>query len=250
MSEVLLQIHVWLSQLANLVAEPIYTLALKLDVWGMKAFLLGLVGATAPCQLTSNSTAVALITYETEKNKRWLNVGSYITGKSLVYILLGIMSVFIGSTVADIPFIGTMFFRKLLGLTLILIGLALLGNVSVHSSASQRIFQKVQKGLKLKNTSLSFGVAMGFLFCPTLFWLFFGLLLPTGNGEFNLIDPIFFALGTAMPLILYVILLTISERLLNPMKKTLYSFHNVSRNISAIFFILSGLFETLNAWIG
>ncbi|WP_016991607.1 hypothetical protein [Lysinibacillus boronitolerans] len=67
MNEVLLQIHVWLSQLANLVAEPIYTLALKLDVWGMKAFLLGLVGATAPCQLTSNSTAVALITYETEK---------------------------------------------------------------------------------------------------------------------------------------------------------------------------------------
>ncbi len=71
MNEVLLQIHVWLSQLANLVAEPIYTLALKLDVWGgMKAFLLGLVGgATAPCQLTSNSTAVALITYETEKIK-------------------------------------------------------------------------------------------------------------------------------------------------------------------------------------
>ncbi len=145
MNEVLLQIHVWLSQLANLVAEPIYTLALKLDVWGMKAFLLGLVGATAPCQLTSNSTAVALITYETEKNKRWLNVGSYITGKSLVYILLGIMSVFIGSTVADIPFIGTMFFRKLFGLTLILIGLALLGNISVHSSASQRIFQKSKK---------------------------------------------------------------------------------------------------------
>ncbi|WP_144787673.1 sulfite exporter TauE/SafE family protein [Lysinibacillus fusiformis] len=249
MSEVLLHIHVWLSQLTNLVAEPIYTLALKLDVWGMKALLLGLVGATAPCQLTSNSSAIALTTYDTGK-KRWLNVGSFITGKSLVYILLGIMFVFIGSTVADIPFVGTTIYQKILGPTLIVIGLAIFGNISLHSTISHRIFQKIQKGLKLKNTSFSFGVAMGFFFCPTLFWLFFGLLLPKENGDFNFIDPIFFAFGTAVPLIIYVILLTIGEQLLNLVKKSLYSFHNVTRNISAILFICSGLFETLNAWLG
>ncbi|MFG3613359.1 sulfite exporter TauE/SafE family protein [Rummeliibacillus stabekisii] len=250
MSEALLQIHVWLSQLANTVAEPIYSMALKLDGWGIKAFLLGLIGATAPCQLTSNSTAIAWITYETEKNKRWLKVCNYITGKSLVYILLGMMSVFIGSTVADIPVIGTMVFRQILGPSLILIGLALFGFIRVHTSISQRIFQKILRVLPTKNASFSFGIAMGFLFCPTLFWLFFGLLLPKGNGDFNLADPFFFALGTAMPLILYLIFLTIGSQLLNLSKKTLYSFHNVTRNISATLFILTGLFETLNAWLG
>ena len=46
------------------------------------------------------------------------------------------------------------------------------------------------------------GVAFSFTFCPTLFWLFFGLTIPLAlTSPGGLLFPGVFALGTALPVL-------------------------------------------------
>lgn len=64
------------------------------------AFFLGVVGALAPCQLTSNLSAITIYGNKSLVDKvPWLHVWLFVLGKIVVYCILGIIVWLLGREV-------------------------------------------------------------------------------------------------------------------------------------------------------
>lgn len=247
MKETFVELFIWLNGAAGSVSKPIYILATGLNVVGLTAFLLGVIGATAPCQLTSNSSAIALVTKNIQTKLAWEQTFYFIFGKSVVYSLLGLLTILFGITIQDIPILNTIQFRQVVGPIMIVIGIALLGIIPIRLTLLNKFYGWINRRMKPNKTALGLGITMGFLFCPTLFWLFFGMLIPrasTSHTEF--VDPIFFAIGTVLPLILYMVFMSIGSNLAHKMLIKSHTFHKCMKYLSAILFIVSGIFDSIN----
>ena len=247
MKEIIVEMFIWLNALAGAISKPIYTLAMGLNIIGLTAFLLGVIGATAPCQLTSNSSAIALVTKNIQTKLAWVQTGYFILGKAIVYSFLGLLMVLFGMTIQDIPIVGTVLFRQMVGPSMIIIGVALLGIIPIRLTLFNKVYGWINQRMKPNKTALGLGITMGFLFCPTLFWLFFGMLIPRASASHTeVIDPILFAIGTAVPLILYMVFISIGSNLAHKMLLKTQTFHTIMKYVSAILFIVSGAFDTIN----
>ncbi len=55
----------------------------------LSAFLFGLMGATAPCQITTNLSTIAYVSRELGGEQPWQEATAYTLGKLLVYTLIG-----------------------------------------------------------------------------------------------------------------------------------------------------------------
>jgi len=94
------------------------------------------------------------------------------------------------------------------------------------------------------------GVAFAFTFCPTLFWLFFGLTIPLAIASpGGLLFPGIFALGTALPVLALAALLasdTVNVREFVKRFKTADVW--IQRAVGALF-ILIGINEIVLYWL-
>jgi len=98
--------------------------------------------------------------------------------------------------------------RKALGPLMLLVGFAMLGWLRMNGGFGQRLAWRLRERLGQGGsvgTSYLLGVAFSFAFCPTLFWLFFGLTVPlairsVGGWAF----PGLFAVGSSLPLLAVV----------------------------------------------
>ncbi|PRO64661.1 sulfite exporter TauE/SafE family protein [Alkalicoccus urumqiensis] len=169
------------------------------------AFLLGIVGALAPCQLSGNISAMTLYgSSSLKKGISWRETGWYTVGKIAAFSLLGTIVVFLGQEFQrQLP----LFFqpmRQFLGPLLIFIGIFLLGWLRIPDFLP---------ALKLKKRPGSVGAfLLGFTFslgfCPTMFILFFTLLMPQAVASpAGFIMPPLFALGTSLPLVLLIFIM-------------------------------------------
>ena len=97
--------------------------------------------------------------------------------------------------------------------------------------------------------AFALGLVFSLAFCPTLFWLFFGLLIPLAlSSRGGWIFPGTFALGTALPLLgfTYVLSLgtTVAERYVAQMK----GLDRYLRRIAGAGFLVAELNDTLTYW--
>ena len=120
-----------------------------------------------------------------------------------MYLLVGGLVVAAGLQIGQlgrtaIPII--VFARRALGPLLIVVGLFLLGVLKTQftfgGQFSAWLEEKVGRRRGLLPAYL-LGVAFSFTFCPTLFWLFFGLTIPLAIASpGGLVFPGVFAVGT------------------------------------------------------
>ncbi len=199
--------YAWLSAPSIALTGPLGDLTDSLNVPLISALLLGLIGAISPCQISTNVAALAYTSREMEAPHRMaFATGAYVLGKMTVYTLVGIAVIGLGLQLdrASIPVIVAA--RKALGPLLILIGLMMLGIIQLKVSAGQRLgswFEARAAGRGVFGSYL-LGVAFSFAFCPTLFWLFFGLLIPLALASAGgFMYPPVFALGTSVPLLVF-----------------------------------------------
>ncbi len=93
-------------------------------------------------------------------------------------------------------------------------------------------------------------MAFSFAACPTLFVLFFGTLIPlaitTSIG--GLTFPAIFAIGTTVPLILFVALLAFGAQSVTPFVRRLRAADVWVSRLAAIVFIVVGANEILLYW--
>jgi cytochrome c biogenesis protein CcdA len=141
--------------------------------------------------------------------------------------------------------------RRLLGPLLILVGLVLLGVIRWQFEAGRGLRHWVEARIPQEGSWGAFlmGLAFSVVFCPTLFWLFFGLTIPLGlRSPIGWSYPAFFALGTAAPLLLLAAVATVGGRALAGSRSRVMRFGGIANRVAGAVFILAGINDTLTYW--
>ncbi|WP_222127123.1 MULTISPECIES: sulfite exporter TauE/SafE family protein [Bacillus cereus group] len=203
------------------------------------AFLLGVVGTLAPCQLTGNISAVTLYGNQSlQKGHAWKHILLFISGKIIAFTTLELLVWFLGKEIQQILTLYFPWLRKIIGPLLILMGLMLAGIIKSRNFFSIKFIRKQNEV-----GSFLFGFFFSLAFCPTMFVLFFGTLIPLSfSFNYGYLFPTFFSIGTAIPIV--ILLFIISYLGLNGtlLKKS----RNIGKNIQLIaglLLILVGLYD-------
>ncbi|USK62478.1 sulfite exporter TauE/SafE family protein (plasmid) [Peribacillus asahii] len=212
------------------------------------AFLLGILGSLAPCQITGNFTA---ITYfgNTAMGKKtpWIEVSLFILGKILVYSIFGILIWLLGKEVQSTLTTYFAYFRKSIGLINVLVGLFLLGYLKFVWPS--RFF--IWNGFKSsggKFGAFLFGISYSIAFCPTMFVIFFAKLMPMVlSTTYGFTLTLMFGIGTALPLLIILLLIWAFNGEGSLIKKG-KKFGNTVQKLAGVVIIIIGLFDILTYW--
>ena len=217
--------------------------------------LLGLQTAITPCLLAMNITAIAFL-------GRWQNVwfagllyalGQVLAFWGLTILILGI-PLFSGSGVTRF-FASTL--HALLGPLLILIGMMLAGLIrfSLPSWDGQMIQKMADRFGKW--SALPLGMMFAWAFCPTTAATFLAMLTVTAERMTVsetiiplLTLPMFFGLGTSLPILFFSVLLATQRQLLDRTFRRTTGMERPARWLTGAVFIIAGLWLTIQRMIG
>jgi cytochrome c biogenesis protein CcdA len=214
------------------------------------ALWLGILTSISPCPLSTNIVAVSYVGQRVGSARAVLMSGAlYTTGRSLVYLTLGALSVWsLMSLVSVSSFLqGT--FSRLPGPLLIALGLLLLGvfEVAVPSVA-------VGDGLRTRVDRAGvwgagvLGLVFALAFCPVSAGLFFGGLVPLAvERRSPLLLPLVYGIGTALPVAVFAVLLAAGVGWLGKALDRVQEFEIWARRVTAVVFIGVGVYETLRS---
>jgi cytochrome c-type biogenesis protein len=197
------------SQFLAYLSQPFSNLYYSSQVPLIGALLLGVVGALAPCQISANVGTVSYTLNQMGKGQGWYRqIFCFFLGKTFTYFLLGLLVIWIGKGLEELTIPIFQVTRKMIGPLFLLTGLYFIGVFKIKGIFTEKLLR--YEGF-LENVSgnkrwFFLGVLLSLAFCPTMFLLFFGLLIPlvlntTGYG-FSL--PFIFSLGTFMPVLLFL----------------------------------------------
>ncbi|MBI2358067.1 MAG: sulfite exporter TauE/SafE family protein [Deltaproteobacteria bacterium] len=241
-----------LSQASVALGGPVKHLADWVQLPLLTVLLAGLVGSLSPCQLTTNLSAMAYLSRKVGERGALREALAYTLGKVLVYTLAGGAVIFLGFQLDRVAIPLVVATRKSIGPLMIIIGLGLMGLVRLRGSLGSRLASWLHPRLPHGEATgaFSLGVAFSFSFCPTLFWLFFGLMIPlalisTGGWTF----PALFAVGTALPLLLFASLLASGSKVSHTLMERLKQSRPMISRLAGAIFITAGLNDTLTYWI-
>ena len=249
MQEFLRDWYIILSRVSASVSVPVSELSGRIDLPLASAFLFGLIGAVAPCQLTTNASAIA---YVGREGTRWAaarEAVAFVLGKMVVYSLFGVLAFLLGAQLRSAAVPLAVWTRKALGPVLILTGLGFLGVFRLRGGFGTRLALRLRALGPRSGTGGAFamGATFALAFCPTLFWLFFGLTLPLAlTTPAGVVFPALFAAGTAMPVLAVGALLAAGAPVGGG--ATLGRVGRVLTPASGLVFVLLGLNDTLIYW--
>lgn len=198
------------SQISNFFTQPLINIGLStMSIPFLSAFVLGLVGALVPCQFTGNLGAITIYGNQSmQKKPAWNGVLFFTLGKIVVFSGLGLLVWILGSEVKQSLITYFPWMRKMVGPIFIVIGLFMIGIIRFHKTISfgsipERFQKKGNLGAFLMGASFTLG------FCPTMFTLFFVTLMPMATAvSYGAVLPIIFAIGTSLPLMIAVFLIS------------------------------------------
>jgi cytochrome c biogenesis protein CcdA len=131
----ILEYYAFLSSLTTRFSEPLNNLVDTVNIPVLGAVLLGLLGATSPCQLTSNVAAVAYAGKQVGRAERVMSSAlAFVAGKALVYTLVGGLIILLGLQLNQVSIPVIVAVRKAMGPLLVFIGLSFLGLVKLNPS--------------------------------------------------------------------------------------------------------------------
>jgi len=217
--------------------------------------LLGLQTAITPCLLAMNITAIA---YLGRSQNVWFAGLLYAFGQVLAFWILTILilgiPLFSGSGVTRF-FAATLY--ALLGPLLILIGMMLAGLIRFSlPSWDGQMMQKVTDRFG-KWSALPLGIMFALAFCPTTAATFLAMLTVTAERMtasetiFPLLTlPMFFGLGTSLPILLFAGLLATQRQLLDRTFQKITGIERPARWLTGAVFIVAGLWLTIQRLAG
>jgi cytochrome c-type biogenesis protein len=160
----------------------------------------------------------------------WKTALAYTAGKVVVYTLLGSL---------------------ILGPLMLLIGLYLVGAFRLNVSLGQHLSRWLEARMPHEGAQGAFalGLVFSLAFCPTLFWLFFGLLIPLAlASQGGWIFPGKFAVGTALPLLGFTYVLSLGTAVAQRYVTRMKGLDRYLRRIAGAIFLVAGLNDTLTYW--
>jgi cytochrome c-type biogenesis protein len=242
----------WLSSLTQGAVFGLQGMADGLALPVASAVIFGLIGATSPCQLTTNLGALAFVAGRGGDTRPFGLALAYVAGKVSVYFVIGAAVILAGLQLeaASIPVI--LVARKALGPLMLVVGLTLAGTWRPRVTLGQTLALRLRHRLPAGGAVGAYllGVVFAFAFCPTLFWLFFGLTVPlalrsAGGWAF----PGLFALGSSVPLLVVAALLGAGVGAAHRIVGGVRRWERPIRLIAAVILILAGLHDTAVYWL-
>lgn len=213
------------------------------------ALWLGILTSISPCPLATNVAAISFIGKRLGSRRGVVITGLlYTLGRSLVYVALGALLV---ASVLSAPSASQFlqrYMNRLLGPILILVGMLLLGLIRLplpNTGASEKLGKKVEPwgvwgGLVL-------GVIFALSFCPVSAGLFFGSLLTVAiKHESPIVVPSLYGIGTALPVIVFAILLAIGTGAMGRAYGKVVQFERWARGATGVLFIGIGVYYSLS----
>lgn len=211
------------------------------------AALLGFQTAVSPCPLTANIAAMSFLARRVDHPARALLSGLlFALGQVLAYSALAGLIVSALILDSDVAAILQRYVSKLAGPLLIATGVFVLGLVPLPVSVgvSERLRLRAEK-LGLLG-SFCFGILLALAFCPTTAALYFGQLIPLSIRLHSpVLLPAAFALGAALPVLGFALLLVFAANSIGTAFGRLAQFERWFRGITGTLLIAAGVYLTL-----
>ena len=250
--DAILDWYAFLSSLGGGATLRIAALDERIGIPLVSALLLGLIGAAAPCQLTTSVGALAVLGGTTSERPRWRDALAYLAGKALVYTAWGAVAVVLGAGLSEVSIPVFVAARKALGPLMIGVGLAMVGALRLPWAPGHGLAMRLRQAARRRADGAPFllGVAFGFSFCPTLFALFFGWLIPLAlSRPDGLLYPALFALGTTLPLLIVLGLLTLGGGSPRRHARRVGRGQRVAAVLAGAILVVAGLHDTAVYWL-
>jgi cytochrome c biogenesis protein CcdA len=216
----------------------------------LTALWLGVLTSISPCPLASNITALFYMAGGSggaRLNRVFFKALCYAVGRAAAYTFVAwLLTWGVLSVPAVANFLQT-YLNQVLGPVLLIIGAVLTGWIRFPAIG-------LPKGDRLKGLADRAGTGMagaGFLgllfalsFCPVSAALFFGSLLPIAiTRQSPVIMPVFYGLGTALPVVVIAILLSMGMDVTGRLFSTARVFEAwVTRLTAVVFFAVGGYY--------
>jgi cytochrome c-type biogenesis protein len=212
------------------------------------AVWLGILTSVSPCPLATNIAAVSFISRRiAQRNTVFLSGILYTLGRSLTYIVLGVLIV---KTLVDVPILSDFLQRyvnKILGVVLILVGMVLLDLLRIPLNIPS-VSENFAKKLAEKGTfgSLPLGILFALAFCPVSAALFFGGLIPIAvKAKSGIGLPLIYGIGTGLPVLLFAFLVAAGTGYINNLYYRITRIEFYTKKVTGIIFILVGIYYAL-----
>ena len=212
----------------------------------LSAFVLGLMTAISPCPLATNITAIAFISRDIESRKKvFINGLVYTAGRAISYTVLGIVLYF-GASKFAVAKIFQHWGERLIGPLLIILGFFMLDLIKLKLPAIKGLNMKLENKTSWNLWQvLLLGIVFALAFCPYSGVLYFGMLIPLTISSVNgLMLPPVFAVATGLPVIIIAWLLAFAVSEVGTFYNRLKIFEMWFRKITAVVFIIVGIYYT------
>lgn len=216
----------------------------------LTAFILGLMTAISPCPLATNITAIGFISKDiVSQRKVFINGLVYTLGRAITYTAIGLLF-FFGASQFEFAGFFQEWGERLLGPLLIIIGLFMLGILKLKIPGIGSLSEKMEnKKISGFWGVLLLGIVFALAFCPYSGVLFFGMLIPMTIGSASgLYLPLFFAIATGIPVIIFAWLIAFSLGSIGKVYNKIKTFELWFRRIVAVLFIIVGLFYIITIY--
>lgn len=207
------------------------------------ALWLGFLTSISPCPLATNVAAMSFISRDLGSPRQVLLTSLvYTAGRSLAYLILGVLMVASLLTAPGVSLILQERMNQVLGPVLILAGVLLLDLIRLPSRGG-----RIGGGLRGRAERWGIwgggllGLVFAFSFCPTSAALFFGSLIPLAlKSGSSVVLPSIYGIGTAIPVFAFAIALAIGANVVGRMFDVLSRFEVWARRITGMVFIVVG----------
>lgn len=209
---------------------------------------LGILTSISPCPLATNIAAISFIGRRIDNPRSAVATGLlYTLGRTVVYVVLAALLVFSLLSAPGVSHFLQKYMNKLLGPILILVGMVLVGLIQFNFKGS-RLGEKVGKRVESWGVwgGLVLGVVFALSFCPATAAVFFGSLVPLAvKWESPLLLPMIYGAGTALPVVVFAILIVVSTRAMGQAFNRITQFERWARHITGVLFIGVGVYFSL-----
>jgi cytochrome c-type biogenesis protein len=175
---------------------------------------LGMWTAVQPCPMATNVAAISYLGRRVD-NPRWVLLAGllYAAGRTLAYVVLAILLVESLQASRVSLFLQTRV-HQFVGPVLIILGMFFLELISI-SWSGPGVSDKMQKRVDALGVwgALPLGIFFALAFCPISAVCFFGSLFALlASNDSRIILPSVYGVGTALPVIVFAVLIAISAQ--------------------------------------
>ena len=209
------------------------------------AIWFGILTSISPCPLATNIIATTYIGKQIKNSYGTLIAGFFYTiGRAFAYVIISFIIVISLLSVPEISFFLQENMNKILGPLLIIAGLFVLEILS-FSFSGLSFSENFQK--RLGTGSIVGACILGFIFalsfCPISAALFFGSIIPLSlKYESRLILPFLYGVGTALPVLLFSLIISYSLRFAGNFFNKLAAVELWLRRITGFLFLIIGIY--------